>query len=91
LKYTEENAIGAKTGDVNWKNFYINRGREKMIFEKCVCFDADNMPNSARYYTEDKLKCSDDVRFIKKNNLTKKILMWVAISNRGMPIPYFRP
>jgi hypothetical protein len=63
-KYTEENAIGTKTGDVNWKNFYINRGREKMNFEKCFCFDGENMSNSARYYTEDKSKLSDDVSFI---------------------------
>ena len=28
---------------------------------------------------------------LKKNNYPKKKLMWVAISNRGMPIPYFSP
>ena len=37
-KYTEENAIRAKTGDVNWKNFYINRGREKNEFRKTFLF-----------------------------------------------------
>ena len=56
-----------------------------------VC-NGDNMPGSARYYTDDKSKCSDDVRFIGKNKYPQKILMWlVAISNRGMSIPYFRP
>ena len=49
------------------------------------------MSNSARYYTDDKSKLSDDVSFIKKNNYPKNKLMWEAISNRGMPIPYFRP
>ena len=39
-----------------------------MNFEKCLCFDGEIMPNSARYYTEDKLKLSDDVSFIKKIN-----------------------
>jgi hypothetical protein len=29
--------------------------------------------------------------YIKKNNYPKNKLMWEAISNRGMPIPYFRP
>ena len=62
-----------------------------MNFEKCVCFDGENIPNSARYNTEDKSKLSADVRFIKKNNYPKKILIWEAISNRGMSIPYFRP
>jgi hypothetical protein len=37
-KYTEENAIRAKTGAVNWKNFYINRGREKNEFRKMPLF-----------------------------------------------------
>ena len=59
--------------------------------EKYFCLNGDNMPGSARYYTDDKSKCSDDVRFIGKNIYPHKILMWLAISNRGMPIPYFRP
>ena len=46
-----------------------------MNFEKCFCFDGENMPNSARYYMDDKSKLSDDVGFIKKNNYTQKILM----------------
>ena len=62
-----------------------------MNFEKFSCFDGENMPNSARYYTDDESKLLGDVSFIKKNNYPKKILMWVAISNRGMSIPYFRP
>ena len=55
-----------------------------------VC-NGDNMPGSARYYTDDKSKCSDDVRFIGKNKYPQKILMWLALSNRGMSRPYFRP
>jgi hypothetical protein len=37
-KYTKENAIREKTGDVNWKNFYINRGKEKNDFRKLLLF-----------------------------------------------------
>ena len=47
-----------------------------MNYENCFCFDGENMPNSASYYTEDKSKLSDDVCFIKKLNYPKKILMW---------------
>jgi len=65
-KYTEGNAIRAKTGVLNRKNFYINRGMKKRNFEECFCFDGDNMPDSARYYTDDKSKLSVDVSFIKK-------------------------
>ena len=28
--------------------------------EKQFCFEGDNMPGSARYYTNDNAKCSDD-------------------------------
>jgi hypothetical protein len=44
-----------------------------MNFEKCLCFDGENMPNSACYYKEDKSKLLDDVSFIKKINYPKKI------------------
>ena len=49
------------------------------------------MSNSACYCTKDKSKLSDDVSLIKKNYYPKKKPVWVAISNRGMPIPYFCP
>ena len=47
-----------------------------MNFEKCLCFDGEIMPNSARYYTDDKSKLLGDVSFIKKNNYPKNKLMW---------------
>ena len=49
--------------------------------EKYFCLNGDNMPGSARYYTDDKSKWSDDVRFIQRNKYPQKILMWLAISN----------
>ena len=57
--------------------------------EKYFCFDGYSMPGSARYYTNGKAKCLDDVRFIGKEKYPKKILMWIAISDRGMSKPYF--
>ena len=56
---------------------------------KFFCFVGDNMPGSARYCTNDKAKCSDDVRFIEKDKYPKKILMLIAISNQNMSKPYF--
>ena len=47
-----------------------------MNFEKYFYFDGENMPNSARYYTDDKSKLLGDVSFIKKNNYPKNKLMW---------------
>ena len=40
--------------------------------EKYFCFYGDKMPGSARYYTNDKEKCSDDVRFYVNENIPKK-------------------
>jgi hypothetical protein len=47
-------------------------GGEKMNFEKSLCFDEENMPNSARFYTEDKSKLLGDVSFVKKIIILKK-------------------
>ena len=47
-----------------------------MNSEKCLCFDGEIMPNSARYYTAHNSKLLGDVSFIKKNNYPKKKLMW---------------
>jgi hypothetical protein len=47
-------------------------GGKKINIEKCICFDGENMPNRARYYTEDKSKLLGDVSFIKKIIIQKK-------------------
>ena len=47
-----------------------------MNFEKCLYFEGEIMPNSARYYTALKSKLLGDVSFIKKNNYPKNKLMW---------------
>jgi hypothetical protein len=54
-----------------------------MNFEKCFCFDGDNMPNSVRSYTEDKLKLSGDVRFIKKIIILKNTNLVSHIKSRN--------
>ena len=91
-KYTEEQTVKAKKRSLKLVNLlYQSKAEMIMDEEKYFCLNGDNMPGSARYYTDDKSKCSDDVRFIGKNKYPQKILMWLAISNRGMSIPYFRP
>ena len=89
-KYTEEQAVKAKKRSRKLVNLlYQSKAEIIMDDEKYFCLNGDNMPGSARYYTDDKSKCSGDVRFIGKNKYPQKILMWLAISNRGMSIPYF--
>ena len=67
--------------------FYKSRVED----EKYFCFDGDSIPGSACYYTNDKAKFSDNVRFIGKEKNPKKIFMWITISNRSMSKPYFHP
>ncbi len=49
------------------------------------------MPGNVRYYTNDKSECPDSVRFLGKEKYPKKLLVWIAISNKGMSKPLFRP
>ena len=53
----------------------LDKSRAKFIVddEKYFCFDEDNMPGSGCYYTNDKAKCLEDVRFIGKYNLDSYI------------------
>ena len=59
--------------------------------EKYFTFAGDNMPGNAGYYTNDKSTCPDSVRFAGKEKFPKKVLVWIAISDRGMSKPLFRP
>ena len=45
------------------------------------------MQGNDSYYTNDKSKCPNSVRFAGKD----KVMVWVAISNRGISKPLFRP
>ncbi|XP_065642408.1 uncharacterized protein LOC136074037 [Hydra vulgaris] len=47
------------------------------------------MPGNSGYYTNNKKTCPESVRFIGKEKYPK-ILMWIAISDRGMSEPLFR-
>ena len=49
------------------------------------------MPGNTGYYTTAKSSCPDNVRFAGKEKYSKKVLVWIAISDRGMSKPLFRP
>ena len=46
--------------------------------------------SSNGYYTSDKDTCPDDVRFAGKTKFPKKVLVWLAISDRGISKPLIR-
>ena len=59
--------------------------------EKYFTYDGSNMQENDNYYTNDKSKCPDSVCFAGKEKYADKVIVWVAISNRGISKPLFRP
>jgi hypothetical protein len=59
--------------------------------KKYFTFSGSHMPGNAGYYSNDKSKCPENVRFAGKEKFPNKILVWIAISERGMSTPFFRP
>ena len=47
--------------------------------------------NDNYYYTIDKSLCPDSIRFDGKEKYSDKVMFWVAIFNRGLSKPLFRP
>ena len=58
--------------------------------EKYFTFNGSNMSGNSRHYTNDKEKCSDDVRFVGKEKYPKKVLVWLAFSSKGISVLLFR-
>ena len=54
-------------------------------------YDGSNIQGNDNYYSNDKSKCPDSVRFAKKDKYPNKVIVWVALSNRGISKPLFRP
>ena len=48
------------------------------------------MPENSGYYTNIKTSCPKSVQFVGKEKFPKKLLMWIAVSERGMFEPLFR-
>ena len=49
------------------------------------------MQGNDNYYTNDKSKCPDSVRLAGKEKDPDKVMIWIAIFNRGISKPLFRP
>ena len=59
--------------------------------EKYFTFSGHKIPGNAGYYSSDKSKCPDKVRFAGKEKYPTKVLIWIAISARGISKPLIRP
>ncbi len=49
------------------------------------------MPANTGFYTDNIENCPDEVKYIGKEKFPTKILVWVAISERGVSEPLIRP
>ena len=91
-KYTEKQAEKAKELCAKLSNlFYQSSFFVISDDEKYFTFDGSNMPGNDRYYSNDREKCPDDVRFKGKDKYPKKILVCVAFSSKGISKPLIRP
>ncbi|XP_065653066.1 uncharacterized protein LOC136080378 [Hydra vulgaris] len=82
-KYTIEQQIKAKKRSRKLVNQLYNTKSLLVIDdEKYFCFAGDKMPGNSGYYTNNKKTCPESVRFIGKEKFPKKLLMWIAISDR---------
>ena len=43
------------------------------------------------YYSNDRIQTPDDVKHFDKAKYEPKVLVWIAISPKGLSKPYFRP
>ena len=59
--------------------------------EKYFTYDGSNMQGNDNYHSNGKSKCQDSVRFAGKEKYHGKVMVWAAISNRGISKPLFRP
>ena len=59
--------------------------------EKYFSFSGHHMPANAGYYSNDKDKCSESVRFAGQQKFAPKVLVWAAISERGISKILIRP
>ncbi|CAF3841100.1 unnamed protein product [Rotaria magnacalcarata] len=56
--------------------------------EKYFSFSGDNMPSNAGFWSGDEEHLSPEVNFRSKQRFAHKILVWLAISSKGIPAPY---
>ncbi len=56
--------------------------------EKYFTFSGDNMPENAGFSSSNKQETSADVQFKFKEKFAPKILVWLALSSKGISAPY---
>ena len=66
---------------------------EKLVViydKKYFTFSDNNMPGNAGFYSCNKQTSPPDVRFKCKENFAPKVLVWLALSSKGVSVPCIR-
>ena len=58
--------------------------------EKYFTFSDDNMPRNVGFYSCNKQTSPPDVRFKCKGKFAPRVLVWLALSTKGVSVPYIR-
>ncbi len=72
---------------------YLYRSSDSVIMddEKYFTLSGHNMPGNSGYYTGNKYTVPNHVRFAGKEKFPLKVLVWIAISEKGISAPLIRP
>ena len=90
-KYDERQAVKSKKLSRKLVNLlYKNKYMVVIDDEKYFTFSGENYPGNDNYYTSDKEKCPDNVRFKGIDKYPKKVMVWIAMSAYGISKPHFR-
>ena len=91
-KYTEKAALKAKRRSRKLVNELY--GKDLLIImedEKYFTFYNDKIPSNSGFYTDNKEDCPDDVKYKGEDKYKDHMLVWIAISARGISEPLIRP
>lgn len=88
-KYTKKSA--KKSRNLSRKLHKKLRVKKQVIIMDDEKYFTFSSTHNSGYYTIDKNSCPESVRFLGHEKFPGKVLMWIAISERGMSQPYFAP
>lgn len=91
-KNTDQQLINSKKRCRSLVNFlYATKSAVVIDDEKYFTFSCDDLPGNSGFYTDNIEECPDEVRFKKQEKFPTKILVWIAMSEKGVSEPLIRP
>ena len=74
------------------KMYYRYRGTDFVLDDEAYFpLSHNNLPGNDRFYSSDRSETPDEVKYDHKAKFAPKLLVWLAISPKGVSKPYFCP